>query len=272
MPGQACSSSMNLRGPSERSCTISGVHFVATISAVAATPTAVWVANYGGTTVTALAPTTGKPIATVAVGTQPVGLAVTPHGLWVVNQGDGTASIVDPATRKVRGTVKIATGAGFAAFGEGGTNMDTFRELYQLWTHDGALEIDVLQSDERRFDFNVVRCKYSEMYRSMGLGELGGILSCNPDGGFFQGYDPRIKLERTQTLMQGSSAAPRRWQVMSRQTSTSTAGGLVRSRMNAGKKLLTSSMRYSGTPLSSASFFSSASGRKPNRFWISRSR
>src|SRR4051794_15252152 len=37
MPGHACSSSMNRRGPSERSWTITGVHFVAMISAVAAT-------------------------------------------------------------------------------------------------------------------------------------------------------------------------------------------------------------------------------------------
>src|SRR3954465_3250344 len=37
MPGQACSSCMNRRAPSERSWTISGVHFVAMISAAAAT-------------------------------------------------------------------------------------------------------------------------------------------------------------------------------------------------------------------------------------------
>ena len=53
---------------------------------------------------------------------------------------------------------------------------------------------------------------------------------------------------------------------MSRQTRISIWGGLVRSSLNAGKKLDTSSMRYSGTPLSRASFFSSSSGRKPNRF------
>ena len=108
----------------------------------------------------------------------------------------------------------IATGAGFAARTEGGTNMDTFRELYQLWTHDGALEIDVLQADERRFDFNVTRCKYSELYRSMGLGELGGILSCNRDGVFCQGYDSRIKLERTQTLMQGAACCDFRYELV----------------------------------------------------------
>src|SRR3954451_16902711 len=37
MPGQACSSCMNRRAPSERSWTIRGVHLVAMISAVAAT-------------------------------------------------------------------------------------------------------------------------------------------------------------------------------------------------------------------------------------------
>src|SRR4051812_37153939 len=37
MPGHACSSCMKRLAPSERSCTISGVHFVAMISAVAAT-------------------------------------------------------------------------------------------------------------------------------------------------------------------------------------------------------------------------------------------
>src|ERR1700750_2001127 len=37
MPGQECSSCMNRLGPSERSWTMRGVHFVAMISAVAAT-------------------------------------------------------------------------------------------------------------------------------------------------------------------------------------------------------------------------------------------
>ena len=42
-------------------------------------------------------------------------------------------------------------------------------------------------------DFNVKRCRYAETYRAMGLGEIGAILSCNRDGAFCEGYDPRIK-------------------------------------------------------------------------------
>ncbi len=55
------------------------------------------------------------------------------------------------------------------------------------------------------FDFNVRRCRYAETYRAMGLGEIGDILSCNRDGAFCEGYDPRIKLTRTQTIMKGAS-------------------------------------------------------------------
>ena len=39
----------------------------------------------------------------------------------------------------------------------------------------------------------------------MGLGEIGHLLSCNRDGAFCEGYDPKLKLERSQTIMQGAS-------------------------------------------------------------------
>jgi hypothetical protein len=99
----------------------------------------------------------------------------------------------------------IAQGEQFAAAQSGATTMASFVKLYELWTMNGALEIDVKRADEETFDFNVTRCKYSEMYREMGLGEIGHILSCSRDGTFCQGYDPKIKLERTQTLMGGAS-------------------------------------------------------------------
>jgi hypothetical protein len=38
----------------------------------------------------------------------------------------------------------------------------------------------------------------------LGLAEIGGPLSCNRDGAFREGYDPRLKLTRTQTIMEGA--------------------------------------------------------------------
>ena len=41
--------------------------------------------------------------------------------------------------------------------------------------------------------------------RDMGLGEIGHLLSCQRDATFCEGYDKRLKLTRTQTIMQGAS-------------------------------------------------------------------
>jgi len=56
-----------------------------------------------------------------------------------------------------------------------------------------------------RYVFHVTRCRYAEMYRDMGLGDIGHLLSCQRDGTFCEGYDKRLKLKRTQTIMQGAS-------------------------------------------------------------------
>ena len=66
-----------------------------------------------------------------------------------------------------------------------------------LWTKGGALEIEVKEQTDTTFTFNVVRCRYAETYKAMGLGEIGHLLSCNRDGAFCEGYDPKLKLERT---------------------------------------------------------------------------
>ena len=80
-----------------------------------------------------------------------------------------------------------------------------FAKLLERWTANDALRIEVLEQDDERFDFNVTRCRYSEMYRDLGLGDLGAVLSCNRDGAFCEGYDPRLVLTRTQTIMSGAS-------------------------------------------------------------------
>ncbi|KQU72653.1 MULTISPECIES: L-2-amino-thiazoline-4-carboxylic acid hydrolase [Ensifer] len=99
----------------------------------------------------------------------------------------------------------IEAGKAFAAKTPGGTNLRTFQELQDLWTQDDALTIEVTKATDDEFHYNVKRCRYAETYREMGLGHIGHLLSCNRDGVFCTGYDPRITLERTQTVMQGAS-------------------------------------------------------------------
>jgi hypothetical protein len=102
-------------------------------------------------------------------------------------------------------SASVQQGAEFAARVNGETSIETFADLRPLWTMENALEIDFIRQDATQLDYNVTRCRYSEMYREMGLGEIGHLLSCQRDGTFCEGYDKRLKLTRTQTIMQGAS-------------------------------------------------------------------
>ncbi len=86
-----------------------------------------------------------------------------------------------------------------------GDDLPAFADSLRFWTQDNALELEVLAQDGERFDFNVTRCRYAELYRSLGIPELGAVLSCNRDWALIQGFNPDIDLERTQTLMQGAA-------------------------------------------------------------------
>ena len=107
-----------------------------------------------------------------------------------------------------RAVVKLAkeTAAVMAKEGPGGQpSLEHFISLQPLWTKGDALQIETLRKDGKHYDFNVTRCRYAEMYREMGLADLGAVLSCNRDGAFCEGYDPKLKLERTQTIMGGAT-------------------------------------------------------------------
>ncbi|MEQ6249975.1 L-2-amino-thiazoline-4-carboxylic acid hydrolase [Sulfitobacter sp. HNIBRBA3233] len=80
-----------------------------------------------------------------------------------------------------------------------------FEAIMPQWRASGALEIEPLEVSDEKMDFNVTRCKYSEMYREMGLGDIGHLLSCNRDGDFCIGYNPDMELTRTQTIMKGAT-------------------------------------------------------------------
>ncbi len=86
-----------------------------------------------------------------------------------------------------------------------------FVETLEHWTRDNALEIDIVAQDEERLDFNVTRCRYAEMYRALGIPELGKVLSCNRDFALIEGFNPQAELTRTQTIMEGAACCDFRY-------------------------------------------------------------
>ena len=99
----------------------------------------------------------------------------------------------------------IEQAAGMAAEVDGKTSMRTFIARQAQWRMGGVMDIAIKHESDERYAFDVTRCGYAEMYREMGLGEIGHLLSCQRDGSFCEGYDPRLQLTRTQTLMGGAT-------------------------------------------------------------------
>ena len=121
-------------------------------------------------------------------------------------------------TNEIASTVitKLAReqGAEFAK-GIGANGLEDYAANKDAWRRQGALEVDIVESDSDRYSFDVTRCKYAEIYTEMGYGDLGAIFSCTRDFEFVAGFNPSVNLERTQTIMEGASHCDFRYSVES---------------------------------------------------------
>jgi L-2-amino-thiazoline-4-carboxylic acid hydrolase-like protein len=95
-----------------------------------------------------------------------------------------------------------------------GNDLAAFEKGLELWTRDNALEIEILDRSETRLSFNVTRCRYAEMYKETEIPELGKVLSCARDFAMVEGFNPGIRLTRTQTIMEGADFCDFRYQVV----------------------------------------------------------
>lgn len=107
----------------------------------------------------------------------------------------------------------VEQGAAYAESEGGDTSLESFHALLPQWKANGALEVEMLEETGTDVHYNVTRCQYAEMYKDMGLAEIGHLLSCGRDATFCKGYDPRISLIRTQTIMQGASHCDFRYSI-----------------------------------------------------------
>jgi hypothetical protein len=121
-------------------------------------------------------------------------------------KGLGDAFGHDEVLGVVRDTiVKIAREQGAALSRQmGGDSLKHFVDSLTYWTQDNALEIDVIEESDAVLSFNVTRCRYAELYESLGIREIGTTFSCTRDFALIAGFNRNISLERTQTIMEGA--------------------------------------------------------------------
>jgi hypothetical protein len=98
----------------------------------------------------------------------------------------------------------MQTGRRMAEKYSGNTFLELLRMIREVWAEDNSLEFDILEKTDQMLSFNVTRCRYAELYDRLDMKEYGFCLSCNRDESLIRGFNPRMKLLRIQTIMQGA--------------------------------------------------------------------
>jgi hypothetical protein len=115
----------------------------------------------------------------------------------------GEAATKDLVVATIR-RLAVEDGARWAeAFGRDMHSLKSVAE--KVWAGGGSLDIDMVAAGDDRLDFNVTRCRYAEFYKELGLADLGYLVHCNRDHAMIDGFNPDLKLTRTQTVMEGAS-------------------------------------------------------------------
>lgn len=90
------------------------------------------------------------------------------------------------------------------AFNGGG--LENLKEkCISKWNEGGALEVKMKEDLDSVLSFDVTRCEFANLYKELGFGDIGSLISCDRDSAFLEGFDPELELVREKTLMGGDS-------------------------------------------------------------------
>jgi hypothetical protein len=115
----------------------------------------------------------------------------------------GNEAALEIAARAIRDDARISGKAMAERLG-GNSLAELGRVVREVWSEGEAVSVRLLEDTGERLSFDVTRCRYAEMYEAQDMKDLGFCLSCSRDGAFAEGFNPRIKLSRTQTIMEGA--------------------------------------------------------------------
>jgi len=73
----------------------------------------------------------------------------------------------------------------------------------EKWNANGELEKIPKEDSDETLSFDVTKCDFASLYKELGYGDLGTLISCDRDFAFIDGFDSTIELIRQKTLMTG---------------------------------------------------------------------
>jgi hypothetical protein len=74
-----------------------------------------------------------------------------------------------------------------------------------------VLTFSVVEDTPKAFEVKVTECLWAKTFRSMNAGDIGFATICYPDYASASGFNPKLKLIRSKTLMQGHDCCNHRY-------------------------------------------------------------
>jgi len=91
----------------------------------------------------------------------------------------------------------------FAAFTSWAKEKDRF------WEH--VLTVETIEDTDSAFEIKVTECLWAKTFRENDAADIGYATICHPDFAMCQAFNPKIRMERTTTLMEGHDCCNHRW-------------------------------------------------------------
>jgi hypothetical protein len=115
----------------------------------------------------------------------------------------GYDKAVDIAKEVIREDA-ILSGKTLAEEYSGNSIAELSKIVKEVWAKDDGLEIKMIKETEKELFFDVSYCGYAEIYEKLGV-------KCIRDFYFLEGFNPRITLKRSKTIMEGGDCCDFRY-------------------------------------------------------------
>lgn len=92
-------------------------------------------------------------------------------------------------------------------------NLQAFAQVMKkpdyFWKH--VLTLDIVEDKENVFEIKVKECLWAKTFRLAKAGDIGYSMICHADFAMAQAFNPKMKMIRSKTLMQGHDSCNHRW-------------------------------------------------------------
>lgn len=91
------------------------------------------------------------------------------------------------------------------------TSFETYVKTFKGPNYEKTLTMEIVEDTEKAFELKVTECIWASTFLQAKAGEIGYASVCYGDYAWAEGFNPKIKLVRDKTLMQGHDCCNHRY-------------------------------------------------------------